>query len=143
MSSKKGQNSPKKFQLEKRRIFSETLKRQIVSDLDSKITTIREICELYNVSRTAVYKWLYKYSPHNERGTIQVVQMKSEAERTKQLQQRVMELEAALGRKHLETDYLNKLIELANIELNLDLKKNYAPQLLNGIVSIKEVTTTS
>lgn len=143
MSSKKGQKDIKKFQVSKRRIFSETLKRQIVSDLDSKVTTIREISELYNVSRTAVYKWVYKYSPHNERGIIQVVQMQSESEKTKLFQQRVMELEAALGRKHLETDYLNKLIELANKELNLDLKKNYEPQLLNGFVSIKKVTTTS
>jgi len=143
MSSKKGQKSSKKFQVKERRIFSETLKRQIISDIDSKVTTIRGISELYGVSRTAVYKWLYKYSPHNKRGTIQVIQMESESEKTKLLLRRVMELEAALGRKQLEADYLNKLIELAGKELNFDLKKNYEPQLLNGFVNIKKVTPTA
>lgn len=138
MSSKKEQVT---FEIKKRRTFSETFKRQKVSDIEHKVITIKEICELYNVSRTAVYKWLYKYSPHYQQGTIQVVQMESEAEKTKLLQSRVLELEAALGRKQLENEYLNKLIELADKELKVDLKKNYEPQLLNGIVTIKKNTT--
>lgn len=140
MSSKNEQTKQATFQVKKRRIFSETFKRQKVSDIECKVITIKEICELYNVTRAAVYKWLYKYSPHYQQGTIQVVQMESEAEKTKLLQSRVLELEAALGRKQLENEYLNKLIELANKELNLDLKKNYEPQLLNGIVTIQKNT---
>lgn len=142
MSSKKGQNKKVKYKIRERRNFSEALKRQIVSELESKVTTIREICELYSVTRTSIYRWLYKYSPHYKKGTIQVVQMKSEAEKSKQLYSRVKELEAVVGRKQLEIDYLDRLIDLASKELEYDLKKNYEPQLLNGFVSIKKNTTT-
>ena len=142
MSSKKGQSKKVKYKIRERRNFSEALKRQIVSELESKVTTIREICELYSVTRTSIYRWLYKYSPHYKKGTIQVVQMKSEAEKSKQLYSRVKELEAVVGRKQLEIDYLDRLIELASKELEYDLKKNYEPELLNGFVSIKKHTTT-
>lgn len=126
MSAKHDQSgSASKLKIGKRRIFSEAFKKEKVADLNSGITSIKEICELYQVSRTAVYKWIYKYSPHHERGTIQVVQMKSEANKTAILKSRVLELEAALGRKQLEVDLLHKLIELANHDLGIDLKKKY------------------
>lgn len=126
MSPKEGQISTRtKLQIGKRRIFSEAFKREKVKDITSGLSSIKEICELYEVSRTAVYKWIYKYSPHHEQGTIQVVQMESEATKTKLLKSRVVELEAALGRKQLEIDLLNKLIELANADLQVDIKKNY------------------
>ena len=142
MSPKKGQSKKVKYKIRERRNFSEALKRQIVSELESKVTTIREICELYSVTRTSIYRWLYKYSPHYKKGTIQVVEMKSEAENSKQLYSRVKELEAVVGRKQLELDYLDRLIDLASKELDYDLKKNYEPELLNGFVSIKKNTTT-
>jgi hypothetical protein len=57
-----------------------------------------------------------------------VVEDKSEAYRSKELERRLKEAEAALGRKQMEIDFLNKLIEFANEEFKTDLKKN----LLNG-----------
>ena len=126
MSSKEGQKVTKtKLQIRQRRIFSDTFKKEKVSDIASGLSSVKEICELYEVSRTAVYKWIYKYSPHHEQGTVQVVQMESEATKTKLLKSRVVELEAALGRKQLEIDLLTKLIELANKDLQIDIKKNY------------------
>lgn len=126
MSSKEGQKVTKtKLQIRQRRIFSDTFKKEKVSDIASGLSSVKEICELYEVSRTAVYKWIYKYSPHYEQGTVQVVQMESEATKTKLLKSRVVELEAALGRKQLEIDLLTKLIELANKDLQIDIKKNY------------------
>ena len=126
MSSKEGQKRTKtKLQIRQRRIFSDTFKKEKVSDITSGLSSVKEICELYEVSRTAVYKWIYKYSPHYEQGTVQVVQMESEATKTKLLKSRVVELEAALGRKQLEIDLLTKLIELANKDLQIDIKKNY------------------
>ena len=109
MSSKEGQKVTKtKLQIRQRRIFSDTFKKEKVSDITSGLSSVKEICELYEVSRTAVYKWIYKYSPHYEQGTVQVVQMESEATKTKLLKSRVVELEAALGRKQLEIDLLTK-----------------------------------
>ena len=75
-----------------------------------------------------VYNWLHKYSRHLQSGKTLVIQMESEQYRSKELEKRVTELEAALGRKQLEIDFLNKLIEIAGDELKVDLKKNsYTP----------------
>jgi len=122
--------------------FSVPFKQQKVKELLNKQTTIREISDLYGVSRSAVYKWIYKYSPHHEKGTIQVVQMESEAAKTKLLQSRLKESEAMIGRQQLKIDYLEQLIELASKELGYDLKKNYAPQPSNGFGSIEPNTIT-
>ena len=56
--------------------------------------------------------------------TTLVMQMDSEQYKSKELEKKVTELEAALGRKQLEIDYLNKLIEIAGQDLGQDLKKN-------------------
>lgn len=59
--------------------------------------------------------------------------MDSEQYKSKELQARVLELEAALGRKQIELDYLNKLIEIAGQDLGVDLKKNISTPASVGI----------
>jgi molecular chaperone GrpE (heat shock protein) len=58
--------------------------------------------------------------------------MESEQEKTKKLQSRIDELERALGRKQMELDYLNKLIELEGERLGEDLKKKAGLPPWNG-----------
>ena len=53
-----------------------------------------------------------------------VIEDKSESYRTNELERRLKEAEAALGRKQMEIDFLNKIIDLANDEYRTDLKKN-------------------
>jgi hypothetical protein len=54
-----------------------------------------------------------------------VVEDQSEAYRSGELEKRIKELEAALGRKSLELDYYKILMEVAEEELKIDLKKNF------------------
>ena len=124
----------KKVELEirQRRIFSEAFKRQKVQQIVENKITISDIVAHYGVSRMSVYRWLYKYSPHHEKGTNQVVQMESEEHRTKQLMKQVAELEQALGRKQLHIDYLERLIAVSSDELKIDIKKNFGQQPSNG-----------
>ena len=44
-----------------------------------------------------------------------------------ELEAKNKELEAALGRKQIQLDYLEKMIELAKTELDIDIKKTTAP----------------
>jgi transposase-like protein len=120
------------LEIKRHRQFSEAFKREKVKDLVEKRITIKQFCRLYEVSRTAVYKWIYAYSPHHEQKTILVIQMESEAHKTQMLQQRVAELERAVGQKQLELDFLNKLFEIGSEELGFDIKKNLSTKLLNG-----------
>jgi len=107
------------------RCFSPDFKREKVSDIVSKKISIKQFCELYKVSRTTVYKWIYKFS-NLEKGTKQVIQMDSEVLKTKQLHEKVAELERIIGQKQLEIDFLNKSFELASTELGYDIKKKFA-----------------
>lgn len=78
---------------------------------------------MYGVSRSAVYKWLRKYSVHWEKRTQLVVEKRSSRNKIKDLKARVAELERVLGRKQLRIDYLEKLIEISSRELGVDIEK--------------------
>lgn len=124
----------KKTQLDirQRRTFSDVLKRQKVQQIVEKKISISDVVELYGVSRTTVYRWLYQYSPHHQKGTIQVVQMESEAIKTKQLLRQIADLERSIGQKQLQIDYLEKLIAVSSDALKVDIKKNFGQQPSNG-----------
>jgi len=129
---KKGKKSliPKR-KLQVRKIYSETFKKQKVKDIEAGLIKVGELAKLYSMSPQTVYRWLYKYSVHLKKGSVQVVQMKSEEHKTRELLAQIKELEAALGRKQLTIDYLEKLISLASSELKVDLKKNFDTSLSN------------
>lgn len=116
----------KKLDIRQRRIFSEEFKRKKVSELISKQISVKELSELYTVSKASIYRWLYRYSPHHNKGTIQVVQMESEASKTRSLQERLAQLERVIGQKQMQIDFLEKLIELAGQEYKVDLKKTFS-----------------
>ena len=105
------------------RHFSEDFKKLKVQEIESKQITVAKIVSLYNVSRSAVYKWIDKYSIHHKKATRIVVELESESQKTERLQRKVAELERIVGQKQLEIDLLNKLIEVSSEELGIDLKK--------------------
>ena len=53
-----------------------------------------------------------------------VIQKDSEAQKTIELLNLVAELERKLGQKQMQIDYLEKLVEIASKDLDVDLKKN-------------------
>jgi hypothetical protein len=54
------------------------------------------------------------------------MQKKSEATQKGELLKKIKELEAALGRKQLELEVKDKIIEFASEELGVDIKKKYS-----------------
>lgn len=126
------QQAKEKLEIKGRRVFSETLKKQLVKDLVSKRVSVNQLVREHQVSSTTVYRWLYKYSPFHEQKCTLVVQMESEATINSDLQKRVSDLERAVGQKQLEIDFLNKLIEVGGAELGFDLKKNFSTLPSNG-----------
>ena len=51
------------------------------------------------ISTSLIYRWIYKYSKYNKKGA-QVVEMKdSNAEKIRQMEARIKELEQAVGQK--------------------------------------------
>ena len=124
--------SGSKLEIKERRIFSDALKKQVVKDLVSKCSSIKQAMAEHQVSAQSIYKWLYRFSPAHESKCTLVVQMKSEATKTLDLQKRLADLERIVGQKQLEIDYLNKLLEIGSKELDFDIKKNFSSKLSNG-----------
>ena len=109
--------------IKKIRIYSEEFKRTIVKDFESGEFSILQLAKLHGISNVSIYKWIYKYSSFNEKG-VRVVEMKnSSTKKMKDLEARIKELEGIVGCKQIEIDYLNKMIDIANDELNIDIKK--------------------
>jgi transposase len=106
------------------RRFSEDMKLKIVKEYESGTNSVPELSKIYDIANTLIYRWIYKYSTYNKK-SIQVVEMKdSQLQKIKDLEARVRSLEQAVGQKQMNIDYLEKMIELAEEELKVDIKKN-------------------
>lgn len=117
--NQKSKDSPKTI-----RHFSVEFKKQIIAQLDAKLISIAHIVRLYEVSAVSVCRWRQLYSKHYQKPTMLVIQMESEALKTKALLERNAELERIIGQKQLKIDYLEKLIDIASDDLKTDIKKN-------------------
>ncbi|NJW54490.1 transposase, partial [Salinimicrobium oceani] len=111
---------------------SDEFKRQIVNDYESGRYSVFQLSKLHGMSRSMIYNWIHKFSTFNEKG-YRVVEMKdSSSKKMQELEAKNKELEAALGRKQIQLDYLEKMIELAKSELDIDIKKNYSTPQSTG-----------
>ena len=114
------------------RYFSEEFRKKKVREIESGITKVSEVARTYELSLTAVYKWLYQYGTSYKRETKQIVEMKSDTKKIETLKQRINELEQALGRKQFELEFKDKMIELAEEMYQVDIKKKLGEKLPFG-----------
>jgi len=110
------------------RIFSASFKEEKIRELEEKKTTASELSRMYEVSRSAIYKWKEQYGIHYNKGVRMVVEKESESVKRLELENKVSELERLLGRKQVEIEYLNKVIEEGGKLVGEDLKKKYVPK---------------
>ena len=71
------------------RFFSEDFRRGKVKELEQGIITIAEISREYEVSRTSIYKWIYKYSMLRKKQVKQVVESQSDTRKIKELKNKI------------------------------------------------------
>ncbi|MGF1557207.1 transposase [Paucihalobacter sp.] len=110
--------------IKKQRRFSEEFKKSIVNDFENGKFSVPQLERLHNISNPQIYNWIYKYSRSNERGQ-RIVEMKdSSIQKLKALEQKIKELEQTVGKKQIQIDYLEKMIDIAKTELDIDIKKN-------------------
>jgi len=135
-------NELKKAVVRNTRYFSEDFKRKKVKELDKRITSIADICKEYEVSNTAVYKWVYKYSLMRKKGVKMVVEPESDTARIKALKQHISELEQLLGKKQFEIDFIKKQMEIASEQYGVDFKKKHSGHASYGSGNTGKSTTT-
>ena len=123
-----------------RRHFSEEVKREVVKRIERNELGVSQASREYEVSCTAIYRWMYRYSIHLKKGNILMVEKKSRTQKMEQYQQRIAELERIVGQKQLEIDVLTKTLEIGSTEVGYDIKKKYSGKLSGGTAAIKNNT---
>jgi len=131
-------NKQGKYYVKGYRVFSEEIRRQTVRDIELRKCSVSQAADELKISVNAIYKWIYKYSRYLTKNKRMIVENESEAYRSKELEKKLRELEAIIGRKQMEIDLLNKLIELANQEYKTDLKKSLLKNPSSGSGSTKD-----
>jgi len=113
--------------MKKRRVFSDSVKRDNVRQIELGRKTQSEVARLYGVSTTAVNKWVKKYGklPKNERI---VVESESDFSMLKEREKEISNLEKALGKLHMEVSYLREVINQASVEYSEDIEKKFGRQ---------------
>lgn len=118
--------------IRKTRKYSIEFKKRIVADFENGKFSVLQLEKLHGVSEQSIYRWIYKFSTFSEKG-FRIVEMKdSSNKKMKELEARVKELESAVGRKQIKIDYLEKMMEIAKDELDIDIKKNFGTPQSTG-----------
>ncbi|WP_198510093.1 transposase [Leptospira noguchii] len=96
-----------------------------MNDIEMKVTTIAEVSREYML--TAIYKWIYSYSKNRKKGVRTVIEENSISTKLEMLKAKIKELESVIGQKQMKIDFQEKMIELAEKEYCVDIKKNLIP----------------
>lgn len=106
------------------RRYSEEFKRKLVEDFEKGVMSVCQMEKHYGIANSLIYDWIYKFSTYNQKD-IRIVEMKdSQTNKIKELENKIKELERAVGQKQINIDYLEKMIELAKENYDIDIKKN-------------------
>ena len=127
--------------LRQRRTFSPTLRKEVVGFIESGKLNVSAAAREYDVTRNTIYRWIHRYSTYNKKGNVLVVDKDSQAEKLKQMQQKIAELEQAVGHKQMQIDYYKKFIDLASEEVGEDLKKKYDSAASSGSSTTNKPST--
>ena len=114
------------------RFFSEDFRRIKVNEIEKGITSIAEVSREYEVSRTSIYKWIYRYSMTRKKQVKQVVESQSDTRKIEELKKKIKELERVVGQKQIEIEFKEKMLELFEKETGLDIKKKFGSHHSSG-----------
>jgi len=109
--------------IRKYRTYTEEFKKAIVKEFESGRFSVPQLEKLYSIQSAVIYRWVYKFSTFNEKGVRIVEMKKSSSLKLKELSQKVKDLERIVGQKQIKIDYLEKLIDIAGEEYDIDIKK--------------------
>lgn len=107
-----------------RKIFSESFKRDKVRLYETGKMSISQLSKLYEVSETALYKWVDKYrmTPASQRV---VLETDSDYLQLLQLQKRLDSMERLIGSQQIKLDYQRALLDSASEHYKEDIEKKF------------------
>lgn len=97
--------------------YSEAVKLKAVSDIESGLMTQAEAARHFGCTKGSVWGWMQKYGRKRTETKIVRVNMKSEADK-------IRELESALAKAHMKLDVYEKMMEFVERDHGIAVKKN-------------------
>jgi transposase-like protein len=123
----------RKKEIRQTRIYSLSLKKTVVKQVERGELTVLQACRTYDIkAKQTVYNWIYKFSRTLEKPIRVVVEKDSVDKRLQDSEKRIKELEASVGRKQIEIDLYKHMVDLAKEEYGIDLKKNFGGRASSG-----------
>jgi len=117
--------------------YSISFKQKIVKEIEEDGLAIADAAKLYGIKGgSTIQKWIKQFGKNHLLNKIIRVEMKGEKDRVKELEKEVKKLKEALADAYLAKDCAEKIIELANLEFQTDLKRNLGQkQSVNSQIS--------
>lgn len=110
-------------------LYSTAFKLKVISQIESGQFSIEEARRIYNIGgSTTIQKWIKKYGKNHLLSKVVRIEMRGEKDHLKKLEKEKSELESALAKAHLKIMALESLIESAEEDLGIELKKSTEKQ---------------
>lgn len=109
----------------RRRQFSDNFKKSKVQELELGRLTISELKKQYEVSSTTIYRWIANFGTMKNKPERIIVETDSDTKELLLLKQKIAELERIVGQKQVLIDFYDKLIDIAEDEYKVDIKKKF------------------
>ena len=104
--------------------YSEAFKRQVVSEYEGG-ASISDLQKKYGITGgVTIPGWIKKYAKGGFRHKLVKIQTAEEADRVRELEEQVQELEQALGKVTLEKLKLESILEELEESYGVEVKKN-------------------
>lgn len=114
------------------RYFSEGFKQSKVLEIEKGLIGVSELAREYEVSRSAIYKWIDKYSRMHKKKERIIIESDSDTKKLQLMKEKIRELERIVGQKQILIDFQQKVIELAEEEYKIDIKKKFGEKPYSG-----------
>jgi len=109
----------------RRRHFSDNFKKSKVQELELGRLTISDLKKQYEVSSTTIYRWIANFGTMKNKPERIIVETDSDTKELLLLKQKIAELERIVGQKQVLIDFYDKLIDIAEDEYKVDIKKKF------------------
>ena len=122
--------------------YSICFKQKVISEIESGKITKEGARKLYGIRGGSVINgWIKKFGKLHLLNKVVRIELKDELSRLKQLEKEKKALESALANAHLKLIVYESIIEIAEEEYGVDLKKNLKPgsstEAVKGVKSSK------
>jgi len=118
--------------------YSLSFKQKVIKEIEEGKLSKSEARRLYGISgERTIQNWIKKFGKLHLLNKVVRIELTEEVSKLKQLEKEKKALESALAQAHLKLIVYESIIEIAEEEFGVDLKKNLKPG--SSTAAVKEV----